>query len=653
MQVFQYSCRKGKIRTFFLLMTVVLIGICRFSEYRDASAAQEAPPTVYRESPQLHRMVEAGKLPVVDRRLPLSPALVQPFERIGTYGGTWTRAIRRNRDHASFIRVIGYENLMRWDPLWINAIPNIAKRYEVNEDATRYTFYMREGMRWSDGHPFTADDILFWYEDVLSNKELTPSVPAWLTSGGKPVEVEKLDDFAVVFSFEVPNGLFPMNLAAPWGAEPTEYPLHYLRKFHPRHNPDGIDKLVSDAKLGGWAELFRKRAGTEIDHPSRWQNPELPRLHAWTLKTVYSPEADEVVAERNPYYWKVDPAGNQLPYIDRVRYMMFDEKSQLDEMVKNGELDMQTRHISQKTLKELGRERTFSLVSSFSNTAVVSLNLTHPDPAMRKLFQDKNFRIGLSCAIDRKKIVSEVFDGEGEPYQAAPKPESPFYHERLARQYVEYNPILAFEHLDKAGCVKRDAEGFRLGPGGEPISLTLDVIDFLSMLEVARFIPEYWNAAGIRTRLNVMEREAFYERKTANLHDAAVWVGDGGLEVLLEPRWYFPSSSIESNYAIPWARWYRDRDDPLGEPPPEIVRKQMGLYDQILATADRKKQFSLMSEILKIGAEQFYAIGISTPPLRYGILNPGFHNVPTFITHSWTYPHPAPTNPCQYFMDGE
>jgi peptide/nickel transport system substrate-binding protein len=170
------------------------------------------------------------------------------------------------------------------------------------------------------------------------------------------------------------------------------------------------------------------------------------------------------------------------------------------------------------------------------------------------------------------------------------------------------------------------------------------------MLEVARFIPKFWKAVGVDAQVNVMQREAMYARKDANQHDAVLWVGDGGLEVLLAPRWYFPYSPQESNYAIPWAYWYRNRSDPRGQPPPEAVQRQMALYDQIRTTADQKEQFEAMSRILDIAADQFYVIGISIPPLRYGIIKPNFHNVPLFIPHSWTYPHPAPTNPCQYFI---
>ena len=653
MHVIVKAHRIEDIRVIILLLAVWRAVFLLVPGVGNTAVAAGVPASIYHEAPQLRELVEAGKLLPVDERLPQSPMLVQPIERIGTYGGTWFRGVRRTRDHASFIRIIGYENLMRWDPWWINVIPNIAERYEVNEEATQYTFYLRKGMRWSDGELFTADDILFWYEDVLINKDLTSSIPAWLTSGGKPVKVEKRDEMTVVFSFVVPNGLFLMNLAAPWGGEPTEYPCHYLQQFHPKYNPDRIDDLISEAGVSNWRELFRFKAGYEVDDPGRWQNPELPRLHAWILTAAYTSEADQVVAERNPYYWKIDPAGNQLPYIDRVVFKMFSDSAQLEDMIRQGEIDMQTRHIPQQKVKAMGYEQTFSLISSFSNTTVISLNLTHQDLVLREIFQNKDFRIGLSYAINRKEIIAKVFDGEGEPYQAAPRPESPLYHKRLAHQYTEYNVTLANEYLNNAGYTKQDAEGFRLRPDGKRITIILDVIDFISMLEVARFIPGYWNEVGIETRLNIMEREDLYERKSANQHDAVLWVGDGGLEVLLEPRWYFPYSSQESNYAIPWACWYRNHNDPHSEKPPEVVQQQMSLYDQILMTADQEKQYALMTKILDIAADQFYVIGISTPPLRYGILKSNFHNVPDFIPQSWTYPHPAPTNPCQYFIEKE
>jgi peptide/nickel transport system substrate-binding protein len=131
-----------------------------------------------------------------------------------------------------------------------------------------------------------------------------------------------------------------------------------------------------------------------------------------------------------------------------------------------------------------------------------------------------------------------------------------------------------------------------------------------------------------------------------------VWGGDGGLDVVLEPRWYFPYSN-ESNFAQAWRTWYNPMANPRTAPeePPQATRKQMELYDQLKATADERQQADLMKQILDIAADQFYVLGISLPPRNYGIVKNNFHNVPQTMPNAWLYPHPAPTNPSQYFVE--
>jgi peptide/nickel transport system substrate-binding protein len=177
------------------------------------SGAVQGSSGFFKESPILTAQVEAGDLPAVELRLPRNPVLVEPVERLGRYGGTWQMAMRGNADRALVYRTIGYEHLLRWDPAWTRVVPNVAQSFSVNDDATAFTFKLRQGMRWSDGHPFTADDIMFWYEDILKNPELTPKPPPWLIAGGKLVDVDKLDAFTVRFRFDAPNGLFPQALA--------------------------------------------------------------------------------------------------------------------------------------------------------------------------------------------------------------------------------------------------------------------------------------------------------------------------------------------------------------------------------------------------------------------------------------------------------
>jgi peptide/nickel transport system substrate-binding protein len=186
----------------------------------------------------LAEMVAAGELPPLEERLPANPMVVEPVESLGQYGGTWRSGLRGGGDNAWLTRTIAYEYLVRWDPTWAEVIPNVAESFEANADATEFTFKLREGMKWSDGAPYTADDILFWYEDVLVDPEYsaTHAVGGWLQSGGEPVRVEKVDDYTVKFVFAAPNGLFIQRLATPDGAGPVGLPKHYCSQFHAMYN---------------------------------------------------------------------------------------------------------------------------------------------------------------------------------------------------------------------------------------------------------------------------------------------------------------------------------------------------------------------------------------------------------------------------------
>jgi peptide/nickel transport system substrate-binding protein len=642
-----------------LISLVLALGLVSAPLSVSLVGAQEGN-TQYHEAPMLAEQVANGELPPVDERLPENPLVVEPVDRIGVYGGTWHMGMRGSNDHALIIRTAGYVGLVRWSPDWTDVEPDLAESWEINADASEYTFFLRKGVKWSDGTPFTADDILFWYENMALNKDLFPSPPSWMVIGGEVGLVEKIDDYTVKFSFSGPHGLLLQYLCMPDGTSPVSYPKHYLSQFHPDYVPqDELAQIVKDAGLTSWTELYVQKGGGIIDSGSRWMNPELPTLHPWMTETPLSPDATQVRLVRNPYFFKVDPEGNQLPYIDYVTYDLAADVETLVLSTIDGGIDMQSRHVGIEENRAVltdnmqsGGYHFFETPSSFMNTMVISLNLTHPDPVKREIFQNKDFRIGLSYAIDREQIISLVLYGQGIPYQTGPRPGSELYNEQLATQYTEYNVDLANEYLDKAGYTEFDEDGYRLGPDGKRISFTVDVIttyryDWNLMVEL---VAQYWQRVGIEMQPNVVERDVLYERKAANQQDAVVWIGDGGLGSILEPRYYFPYSN-ESNYAEAWQYWYNNPNDELAEEPPAPVQHQMELYGQIKLTADLDEQNALMGEILQIAADQFYAIGISLPPSGYGIVRDNFYNVPESMPDSWTYPNPAPTNPEQYFIE--
>jgi peptide/nickel transport system substrate-binding protein len=615
--------------------------------------------TDYNEAPMLGQRVAVGELPPVHERLPENPVVVPVVERIGEYGGTWRTALIGGADHFWMNRTIGYETLVRWDPTWTELVPNIAESYEVSEDATEFTFHLRRGIRWSDGHPFTAGDIMFWYEDVFLNESLTPVYPLWLTSDGEPVTVEKIDDYTVVFTFSAPNGFFLQQIASKDGVAPNIYPRHYLEQFHPTYNPDGIDALVREAGLPDWINLFENRGGV-----TEWQfNAERPVLHGWVILNDYG-TGTRLVAERNPYFWKVDPEGNQLPYIDRVVFDYLSSPEVLLLRAMNGEIDMMDRRLGTPGNRpvlvdnmEHGDYRLLNVTHSNMNVMLIHLNMNHNDPVKREIFQNKDFRIGLSHAINRQELIDLIYVGQGEPWQAAPHRETPIFNEQLAKQYTEYDVDLANEHLDRAGYAERDSQGFRLGPDGNRISFAVQVVavatDHVDLLELIRM---YWQEVGVDMQVRVIDRDFFYVNTDANEFDAQVWKGDGGMaDALIWPQEYAPvDSSVDgARYATRWARWFNDQ--PGGEEPPDVVKQQMDLYNQLRSVADEQRQFELMAQILEIAADQFYSIGIALPGDhdRYNVVRNNFRNVPEEMPASGgSFKNPAVTNTVQYFIEG-
>lgn len=625
------------------LLAIALMFSILFLPLVRPAYSQSSP---YHEAPMLAEQVKAGKLPPVEKRLPNNPMIVEPEDKIGIYGGTWHMAMAGDDRNFTY-RTLGYEGLMRWDSQWTRVIPNVAQSYTVSADTTEYTFSLRQGMRWSDGELFTADDILFWYKGVFLNKDLTAVPFPWLMVGGKPVVVEKKNDYTVVFRFAAPNGLFLQRLATPDGLSLLNYPKHYLSQFHADYNPQVAD-LVSKAGLKTWIELFQKKAPI-ISFTLNW---EVPSLNPWVLATDYFGGGSVLRAVRNPYYWKVDTDFGQLPYIDNVEYAIVKDSAAVTELAIKGQIDMQQRSIQAVAAEaknaQQGGYRTYQGIPSTSTTMAIAFNLNHADPAKRAIFQNRDFRIGLSYAINRAKT------GNTEPVQVAPVKESPLYNEKFSKQYTQYDVQKANESLDKAGFAKRDADGFRLNADGKRISFKILVANPLpgvpNALDIVAQIRSDWRAVGIEAELQQVPRQEAEASFGKNEFDATVWGGDGGFEVILEPRYYFPFS-IWSLYGLLWAKWFNNPQDPLAEEPSAAARRQMELYGKLQMTDDANKQLDFMKQIIDISAEEFYVIGLNRPPIAFGIVKNNFRNVPAIMPLSYSYPDPAPTNPCQYYID--
>ncbi|MGN7292845.1 ABC transporter substrate-binding protein [Rhizobium sp. SAFR-030] len=607
-----------------------------------------------KEAPQLAALVKDGKLPPLAERLPPKPMVVTPLEKVGTYGGTLRRGLRGSSDHNGILRLVGNQGLVRWNMDFTEVLPNLAERWEVSDDATQFTFHLIPGIRWSDGHPFTADDVVFAIEDVVKNTELYSATPAQLAVAGKPVVVEKIDDSTVKFTFAAANALYLENLATPLGQHPTLFAKHYCMKFLPKYNA-GLDAEVKAAGVSSWTELFRAKCG-DIEIPSRWSNAEKPVLDPWVVKEPYSGGATRVVMERNPFFWQVDTAGNQLPYIDELNFGISQDVESLMLNVISGKIDIQERHISvlanKPTLSQnmkKGDYRLLSLVPSAAQQCQIYLNITHKDPAIRKMFADKSFRQALSLGMNRQEIIDIVYFGQSEPYQAGPRPTHPWYNEKLGRQFTEFNPEQANSMLDKIGLDKKGSNGIRLRPDGQPVFFSIDVIPTLypDLVDTLELVKSHWAAIGVDIKVNTIERALYYTRGDDNAHDAAVWPGPGGLDPMLDPRDFFAFHPQGSRYAIPWTLWYTS-NGAKGEEPPESQKQRFKLFDEARSTADLEKRGAFMKQLFDITAEEFETIGVCLAVGGFGIIRNNLRNVPEKEPDSWSWPNPGPALPQQF-----
>jgi peptide/nickel transport system substrate-binding protein len=616
------------------------------------------PVSKYNEAPQFKEMVAAGTLPPVEERLPANPRVIEPLDSIGEYGGLMRHPLIGSWSSRLY-SFMGDENLVVWTPNWDGLIPNVAESYEVNADSTEFTFHLRKGMKWSDGEPFTANDIMFWYNDIALNEELTPQKPSWLTVGGEFGVVTAPDDYTVKFSFAAPYGLFLQWLATPSGSPLIEYPAHYVKQFHASYADKAeLDKMVADAGFSTWVELFQSKTGAQ-GTGAAWTNPDLPVIYAWIITEPAGGDVTRAVSEPNPYYWKVDTEGNQLPYIQRIEWEFLSDPEVLLLRTLNGEVEFMNYYANSLKNKavlydnmEQGDYHFFDQIRDQACTTVIHLNWNTTNAALREAFQTKDFRIALSEAINRQEIIDTVFVGQGIPYQAAPKPTSQFYNETLATQYTEYDVDKANELLDSL-YPEKDANGVRLLPNGQPIKFDL-IVDATRMpdwIDVLELVDIYWNEVGVDMTVQGISGELLDERRKANDYDATAGWSDGGLATLLTPNQFLFPLGWGSTFAPAWGEWLQPGDfGGVPEEPPADVKKQKELYDQIKATADLDKQVELMSEIIDIAIDRFWTIGISLDTGQFGVVRNNYFNVPLAMPESWNYPDPFPTNTCTYWI---
>ena len=618
-------------------------------------AGSDAFAASYQQSPTLGPAVEAGKLPAVAARLPQDPDVVKPSASVGTYGGTLRNALDGDADHNAILRIVGNVGLTRWSPDFQQVIPNIAASWSSNATATEFTFKLRPGMKWSDGQPFTSSDITFFVNDLLPDPAFFPVPPAQYATSGHLMTATAPDPQTVVFKFAAPYASFPEVLATPLGQHPVFYARHYCAQFDPKFNPK-VAAEVSASGLPNWATLLRQKCG-DIETPARWANPERPVLDPWVVVRPYIGGASEVTMRRNPFFWQVDTAGNQLPYIGNLDFHVVSNAESMLLAAIGGQLDLQLRYIStignKPVLAQNAKRGHYALVAltpTDANAVEIYLNQTDKNAKLRALLTNKNFRIALSEGLDRNDINQIVFLGQSQPWQGAPLPQDRFYNKQLATQYLSHDPAAANALLDKLGLTKRDSAGFREYPDGTRLFLSADVmIDDLPAVDTVQLMKQQWAAVGINLGINTMQRSLFYERGQNNDYDIDLEPAPGGLHPTLDPRIWLSVQALDSRQSIPWVQYYMSGGK-AGERPSPSMMQRLHLWNEWKATSDAAKADALFKQILQIAADQFEDIGTVQSPTVFGIRNVDLMNVPASMPNGWAYPNPAPTLPQQYYF---
>ena len=595
----------------------------------------------------LAELVKAGKLPPVAERLPKEPAVCQVVEEIGQYGGTWRRAHLGASDLGGADRYVR-EALIQFSTDGSKFEPNVFSKWEIADGGKTFTFKIREGLKWSNGKPLTADDFLFVHEDYYMNKELSPTVPSFLNFGGTPATLEKVDNFTLKYKFAKAYPLFVQILA-----EPNYLMLQkeYFQQFHAKYADKAkLDAAVKDAKFETWMQLFNAKNAL-------YDNPDMPTWHVWVTKSRVADQRH--IMERNPYYWKVDPKGNQLPYIDTLVHDLVGSADIIVTKCIAGEIDFQGRNIATTAMPLLkeneakGGYRTIIWTPTLGSSITIMFNLSFDgDPVVAKYMHDKRFRQAFSMAIDRDDINRVIYLNQGKARQATVIDSSADFKAEYATRYAKLDLAAANKLLDELGLTKKDGEGYRIAPeDGKPLTL----INYFATLppydSVAPLITEYLKKVGIKVLPKGEERSIHYQRMDANELQLSMWGMDGAIY----PVWL--------NYAywiVPWVGassrlgraigLYRDSAGKSGKAPTGDVAKALEIFDQAWAETDDAKRVQLASQVLDIASENVWTIGTVLLAQEPHVTKNNFRNVPTSAVSDWVFRTEKNTHPEQYFF---
>jgi peptide/nickel transport system substrate-binding protein len=582
----------------------------------------------YVETPNLEARVAAGELPPVAERVPAEPRVID-VEAMGREPGMHGGRIRMLMGDQNDIRLMtlfGYARFVGYDSSF-ELQPDIVESYEV-EEGRIFTFKLREGHRWSDGEPFTSEDIRYTWEDVHANEDLSPvGPPHELMVEGEAPQFEVIDDLTVRFTWSRPNPEFLPALAAP---RPVflAMPAHYLKEYHAKYaDPDKLDQMVRAANLSDWTRLHMR-----VSRQYRPENPALPTLDPWRNST--EPPSDQFVFVRNPFYHRVDSQGRQLPYADAV-VMTMGSTDLIPAKAGAGDTDLQARYLrfDNYTFLKNAEQRLgikVNLWKAGNGSAVALLpNLNAKDPVWRELLRDVRFRRAMSLAIDRTELNQVVYFGLANESADTVIPESPLYRKDYQDAWSAHDPEAANALLDELG-LERGADGIRRLPDGRLVEVIVEAsAEGTLETDVLQLISDYWKDVGLKLYIKASQREMLRSRAVSGDVLVSVWSGidNGVASADMNPAQLAPTSQAQLQWPV-WGIYYETRGQ-KGEKPdlPEAARLIELLDDWRMATTTEERR-AAWHEMLGIYTDQVYSIGTINSTLQPVVVTSKLRNVP-------------------------
>lgn len=601
--------------------------------------------------------------PALADRMPSEPLVVAPYESIGKYGGTFDVISNAPEAGTAGFLSIRHQNLVRYSDDLQTVVPNVAKSWSWNDDFTQLTFVLRKGHRWSDGAPFTAEDVKYWYDSLALNPKIIEKPKDYVLVAGKRMTVDVIDAQTVRFNLPAPKPGLLAHFASSFAQ--GFQPKHFLSKWDMDINPDA-DKMAKAAGFeNGLAVLsayFGNSDWTDTPSPLLKAPDKAGKLPADVVPTLEShiyvadsPDGRHLVA--NPYFFQVDTAGNQLPYIsEQDEIYVNDNEVRILKLV-NGEVDFKQQSLqlaSSPLLLENQEKGKFRVQLKPSISApTFTFNVTSKNPEKRKVFGDLRFRQAMSIALDRNEINEVAFFGLGTPQQYigfSPRPD--FIDKKWSSHMAGFDPEKAKALLDEVGMKDTDGDGFRELPNGEKIVLNLQFATQGVAGQVVELVGQHWSNVGIQTAVKEVTPDEYRSAQSSNALDVGMWRKGQPLAIILGSNslWVPPFDSyFFLRTGMQWAEWVDDNSK--GVEPPAYVKGMMEDINKFQSLSPGSDESNAIgAKLVETMVSNMLFIGTVVAPGPIYNRN-ALKNVPEFKTASYEYYFSYPYRGPQFYLD--